>query len=218
MLRIQYASGLHLGRYFKTPFPPILSPIAPILLLAGNIGRPDQRIYRDFLHYCSRSWKHVIVVAGPDELYSTALTQVSVERRLAQCADVISEFQNVHYLDRDSVVCEGVHILGATLWSAPKEEDYRYIFTGERLLTKADIEAWHERDYAWIQETLDSLEEKPTVILTHHRPCCTFPGEHITVSGDMGFGFVSVPVEITSPESVADAACTAATAPASQMF
>ena len=209
MLRIQYASGLHLERYFKTPFPPILTPTAPILLLAGNIGRPDQRIYRDFLHYCSRSWKHVLVVAGPCELYSTMLTQVPIERRLAQCEDVASEFQNVYFLNRDSVTCEGVTILGASLWSEPKEEDYLYIFTEGRLITPADTQAWHARDYAWLQKEMASLK-KPAIILSHHCPCCIFPGEHITVSGDMGSGTIELKVPV-------DAAYTAATAPESQM-
>jgi hypothetical protein len=195
MLRIQYASGLHLERYFKTPFPPILKPMAPILLLAGNIGRPDQRIYRDFLHYCSRSWKHTVVVAGRSELYSREITTMSAERRLEQCAAVITEFQNVHFLERDSVTCEGVKILGVSLWSAPKSDDYRYIYTDGRLITEEDTAAWFARDSTWLKEAAASCIE-PAIILTHHR-CDNIP-RHITVSGEMDDGIINYQF----PESV----------------
>ena len=207
MLQIQYAGRLHLERFIKTPFPPILKPTAPILLLTGNIGRPDQWIYRDFLHYCSRSWKHVLVVAGPCELYSTMLTQVPAERRLAQCEDVIAEFQNVHFLNRERITCEGVTFLGASLW--PKrcpDIVYRYIFKDGWLITEEDTQAWHERDNAWLQAEMASLK-KPAVILTHF--CPDLEG-HTTVFADLdsGSGEITVPV---------DATCTAATAPESRM-
>jgi hypothetical protein len=209
MLRIQYASGLHLERYFKTPFPPILKPSAPVLLLAGNIGRPDQRIYRDFLHYCSRSWKHTVVVAGPRELYSREITTTAADRRLGQCEAVISEFQNVHFLERDSVTCEGVKILGTTLWSEPKSDDYRYIYTDGRLITEADTAAWFARDSAWLKDAVASCTE-PAIILTHHR-CDDVPG-HITVSGVMGDGIIDYP----APESVFAASETIAFEPVPQ--
>jgi len=154
--------------------------MAPILLLAGNIGRPDQRIYRDFLHYCSRSWKHTVVVAGRSELYSREITTISAERRLEQCDAVITEFQNVHFLERDSVTCEGVKILGVSLWSAPKSDDYRYIYTDGRLITEEDTAAWFARDSAWLKEAAASCIE-PAIILTHQL-CDNIPG-HITVSG-----------------------------------
>jgi len=207
MLRIQFAGRLHLERFIKTPFPPILTPTAPILLLTGNIGRPDQRIYRDFLHYCSRSWKHVLVVAGPSELYSTMLTQVPVERRLAQCEDVVNEFQNVYFLNRDSVICEGVTFLGASLW--PKlcpDIAYRYIFKDGWLITEEDTHAWHERDNTWLQKELASLK-KSAVILTHFSADCE---GHTTVSADLNSGTIELRVPV-------DAACTAVTAPESQM-
>jgi predicted phosphodiesterase len=42
-----------------------------VLVLAGDVGRPDRRGYRDFLHYCSQRWEKVFVVAGNHEFYNT---------------------------------------------------------------------------------------------------------------------------------------------------
>jgi hypothetical protein len=213
MLRIQYASGLHLERYFKTPFPPIIKPKAPILLLAGNIGRPDHRIYRDFLHYCSRSWKHTVVVAGRSELYSREITTVSAERRLGQCEAVISEFQNVYFLERDSVTCEGVKILGATLWSEPKSDDYRYVYTDGRLITEADTTAWYSRDSSWLKDEVASCIG-PTIILTHDH-CDAFPG-NITVSGKLSEGIIEIGEDFRDPELILAAADTTVYEPVTQ--
>ena len=105
MMRLQVAANLHLERYAKTPFPPILKPDAPTLLLAGNIARPNRRIYRDFLNYCARSWDHVMIVAGPCEL-----AVATVE----QCASRMREFPNVHFLNKTRIDREGVAFLGAT--------------------------------------------------------------------------------------------------------
>jgi len=50
-LRIQYASDLHLEHYEKTVFQIMLKPSAPVLVLAGDVGQPGRRSYRDFLYY-----------------------------------------------------------------------------------------------------------------------------------------------------------------------
>jgi hypothetical protein len=217
MLRIQFASGLHLERYFKTPFPPIIKPMAPILLLAGNIGRPDHRIYRDFLHYCSRSWKHTVVVAGRSELYSREITTVSAERRLSQCEAVISEFQNVYFLERDSVTCEGVKILGVSWWSEPKSEDYRYIYTNGRLITEADTADWYARDASWLKNAVASCKG-PTIVLTHDT-CDVLHEGIIPVSGKMPAGIIETAAEdFRDPELILAAADTTVYEPVTQMI
>lgn len=127
--RIQYASDLHLEFIEKTPFQPILTPVAPFLALAGDVGRPDKRSYRDFLYYCSRNWQQTFVVAGNHELYNSRhsgnwhhMPIQSIDTagdRMKQCAEVAKEFPNVHFLNRGryELPSEGVTILGATLWT-----------------------------------------------------------------------------------------------------
>lgn len=144
-MKIQYASDLHLEFYDKSAFQPMLRPVAPILALAGDVGRPDKRTYRDFLQYCSRNWRDVFVVAGNHELYNSRavvshtprfaesefynshhadswkhmpVTSVdTAQKRLEGCAAIASEFSNVHFLNRQRVNRDGIAFLGCTLWT-----------------------------------------------------------------------------------------------------
>jgi hypothetical protein len=182
MLRIQYASDLHLEFVDKTPFQPILKPIAPILSLAGDIGRPDRRSYEDFLHYCSRNWVAVFVVAGNHELYNSKSDAIhTVDQRLAMCESIAAKFPNVQFLNRRRADYGGIAFLGATLWTdtrgveaaAHRMNDYKMIYTGVgHNLTVTDTQAWHDRDRAWLASEIAACEEvgQPAVVLTHHLP------------------------------------------------
>lgn len=196
MLRIQYASDLHLELVDKTPFQAFLKPIAPVLALAGDVGRPDRRSYRDFLHYCSRNWDAVFVVAGNHEFYNSKAkhewkyvppTSIeTVEQRLAGCQTIIDEFPNIHFLDRTRHMYGGIAFLGATLWTNTRSiegysirmNDYNMICAGRdgegtpQPLTVADTQAWHERDRAWLAAEIAACEEagQPAVVITHHLP------------------------------------------------
>jgi len=66
--RIQYVSSLYVDSFEKViPFH-LVKPVAPTLVLSGNIGRPSSKQTGDFLRHCSRSWDSVIYVPGPLEL------------------------------------------------------------------------------------------------------------------------------------------------------
>lgn len=196
-MRVQYASDLHLELYDKTAFQPLLRPVAPILALAGDVGRPDKRTYRDFLQYCSRNWRNVFVVAGNHELYNSRhagnwkhMPDGSVDtaqRRLDACAAIAGEFPNVHFLNRRRVDDDGVAFLGCTLWTDLSQggaveagqmmNDYRLIAVpgedGKPMpITPELTSAWHFLDYSWLDSEISACEEegRPAVVITHHLP------------------------------------------------
>jgi hypothetical protein len=175
-MRIQYASDLHLEHFDKVAFQPILKPVAPVLALVGDLGQPGRRAYRDLMHYCSRNWAKVFVVAGNHELYHY---EKSADQLLAECKVITNEFSNVHFMDRTRIEYDGVTFLGATLWTNLTDHediaekymnDFRRIhhIDGRRIVP-ADVTAWHIRDRKWIQSELETCKN-PTVILTHHLP------------------------------------------------
>lgn len=127
-IRVQYASDIHLQHLGdRTPFGPILKPVAPVLALAGNIGVPGSRMYRDFLFYCSRSWDRVFVVPG--SLESSPSTSIVA---------VASEFPNVSILDRRRVMVDGVAFVGCTFWPGA---------SGDRVWLKEELRTCEEA--AW---------------------------------------------------------------------
>jgi hypothetical protein len=193
-LRIQYASDLHLEFFQKIAFDMILKPVAPLLALAGDVGRPADPLYRDFLAYCSQNWEDVFIVAGNHEFYNkktkeqwrfNPLAVESVGKRYQQCISAASEFPNVHFLQRDRIVRRGVTFLGATLWTdltgyekRAQEfmNDYNYTATREgdviRPVTPVDTTKWHLDDRTWLNQEIERAEEAglPVVVITHHLP------------------------------------------------
>lgn len=188
-MRIQYVSDLHLEFGCR---PPRLSPVAPILVLAGDIGNPFQESYRDFLADCARSWKHVVVVAGNHEFYNKYAADrwhvkgaETVADRLAACQAVARVAgSNVHFLDRGRVDIDGLAFLGCTLWSnvSGMEEQIEHGMSDCRVIcaegppwrraTAADIQIWHLRDLGWLVRELVACSEegRGAVVVSHHMP------------------------------------------------
>lgn len=96
--------------------------------------------------------------------------------------------ENLVFMDKDSILINGVRILGCTLWSfiPPHARDiceyslvdYRQIMVsdnnGQLVRLTAEISsAWFEDEFNWIKEEVgQSVQrgEQSVVILTHHTP------------------------------------------------
>jgi hypothetical protein len=206
LLRIQYASDLHLEILGTVPFPSLLKPVAPVLALAGDIGNPKSPDYQNFLKYCSSNWDHVVVVAGNHEFYNKKPgTPSTVAERLQACQDVATSFQNVRFLERERVDIGGVAFLGCSLWTdlsdpAAADEaesrmnDYRLIAVEkDRPLRAADVASWHARDRAWLDReiAIAAEEERPVVVLTHHLPSFDLIATKYAAAGLINRAFAS---------------------------
>ena len=44
-------------------------PIAPYLFLAGDIGKPDDHNFKDFMHYCNNNWTKTFYVFGNHDVW-----------------------------------------------------------------------------------------------------------------------------------------------------
>lgn len=206
-LRIQYASDLHLE--FRDNFvgTALLKPIAPVLALAGDIGSPYRREYRDFLAYCSKFWDRVFVVAGNHEFYNKrpvkpAHKSYTVSQMLATIRSHAAEFRNVHFLERDRVDYGGVAFLGCTLWTdtSVNHDLARSAMTDYKVITVDGVSAimpeqtteWHHRDHAWLAEGLATCADAgtPAVVLTHHLPSYAFVAARYATS-PINFCFAS---------------------------
>eukprot|EP00462_Mataza_sp_D1_P001513 CAMPEP_0175095284 /NCGR_PEP_ID=MMETSP0086_2-20121207/4064_1 /TAXON_ID=136419 /ORGANISM="Unknown Unknown, Strain D1" /LENGTH=324 /DNA_ID=CAMNT_0016368503 /DNA_START=56 /DNA_END=1027 /DNA_ORIENTATION=- len=138
-LRIQIASDLHLEmfgswkavtrkikghkNFQRSAGPPLITPSAPILALLGDIGCPatDMESYKNFLNEMADRFEHVIVLAGNHEFYQTHWRQSAAPLTCSEIKQVIQclcdKRPNLHFLDRKSIVLNGIRICGATLWS-----------------------------------------------------------------------------------------------------
>lgn len=137
MVRIQYASDLHINDWpNQTTYDNFIIPVAPILIVAGDICSAMDKSYSTFLRWCSQNWKLVIIITGNHEYYrldpvditlpngqvsqshTQPVTMANVDRFIV---NLTSYYNNVVFLQNGaSYVIPGTHIriIGATLWSA----------------------------------------------------------------------------------------------------
>jgi hypothetical protein len=218
-MRIQYASDLHL-EFRSGPFSALLKPAAPILVLAGDIGRPDKPEYRNFLQYCSRNWDNTVVIAGNHELYNDKpesqwllFPPHTVAQRHGMCATAAAEFSNVHFLQQGRKVINGVAFLGATLWTDLRDSadaltaetrmnDYRLI--ADRLvepITAALVNRWHWEDRMWLLREIAACAEeaRPAVVVTHHLPSFQLIASRFAGAGRINAAFASDVEELVKP-------------------
>lgn len=190
VIKIQYASDLHLEFYERAKtWDPILVPVPDtILVLAGDIGYPNKALYKQFLEYCSKSWKQVYIVAGNHEFYNKDcgpggkrwFVPETVAARLATIETICGTFPNVCFLNRRTVDLDSETVLlGCTLWSQPTKEvtdamndTSRIWTTREAKLTREDMCKMNEIDKAWLRETCAAATAtgKKIIVVTHYLP------------------------------------------------
>lgn len=166
----------------------LLRPVAPILILAGDIGKPGKPIYENFMGLVSNLFEQVFYVPGNHEYYGGTI-----------------EEGNKKMPNADKVTClveEGVVIYGVTLWTKiavsdihecmKRIADYTHIKKLEDRrkvhIDTVDTDELHEEQLNGIKEMIAKCKENEwkLVLVTHHAPLleCNHP-EYL----DKGAGF-----------------------------
>ncbi|MFK7886969.1 MAG: metallophosphoesterase, partial [Gammaproteobacteria bacterium] len=149
---------------------------ADVAILAGDIGVGVSTL--DWIHTKFPTLP-VIYVLGNHEFYRGNLDDVAAFKAGAQ--------KNVHVLERDSVVIDGIRFLGTTLWTdfrlfglaereffmmeaSERMPDFRLIGNGQEGFTALDSIAMHDKSVEWLQSQLAEPFDGDTVVVTHHAP------------------------------------------------
>jgi Icc-related predicted phosphoesterase len=127
----------------------------------------------------------VMYVSGNHEFYGEALDKMGEAIRV-EC----EKYSNVHYLDCDEYVLQGVRFLGVTLWTdfllfgtdlkrdvmvdaGKVMNDYQRIrvaSAGYRKLRPQDTAQLHAEQRSWLEGKLLESFPGPTVVITHMAP------------------------------------------------
>lgn len=184
--RVQVLSDLHLElgqikdgqQYFSFSFPAN----APILLLAGDIGRlVDYDAYLAFLAAQTSRFATVLLVLGNHEFYD-----LDYDAGLAEARRLVAEprldgrvvlLDKTRWDDPDS----GVSVLGCTLWSAIPEDARTVVKL--RISDYRQIKSWsperhdevHVQEASWLREQVARFNGEAggrrLLVATHHAPC-----------------------------------------------
>lgn len=177
-VKIQTLSDLHLEFYENFPQPSVQG---NILLLAGDIGYPQQQNYVDFLKWCGQNFLLTFIIAGNHEFYSKRVPHLEMLQILKGVTT-----NNVIFMEdqlcRVDCMDDSFYIYGCTLWTYPSEyikhnmNDYKkitYLKSSEpRIRNPLDTEyvkILNQRSRQLLLEALYSVDGR-LIIMTHHLP------------------------------------------------
>lgn len=149
---LQFASDLHLERGYKRD----IIPLKPCLVLAGDIGYPNQNSYKQFLLGMSHKFDKVFVISGNHE-FDNLTNPFSIEPVEYQIRNICALRNNLFYLQKSQHViddADNIILAGCTLFSElPKSKnDYHYEHT------------------LWLRKITKENKNNNYVIATHHCP------------------------------------------------
>lgn len=192
-MRITLMSDIHIE--FRDKFTPT-NPGSDVLILSGdifvidyltrNLDSPYHALALDFLDFIDRvckEWKHVIYICGNHEFYYGRIdTHVKLLRQF------LSYYENLHILDNQSVIIDGIKFVGSTMWTDANKKDPMTIHhLGERMndfrliswksgprayqkLKVSETVHIHERSVEYLKSEISGYDGK-VVVCTHHAPC-----------------------------------------------
>ncbi len=171
-MNLHILNDLHIE--FEDFVPPATK--ADVVVLAGDIG-----VGMEGLRWAQARFpdKPVIYVPGNHEFYQHDITLI--HQLKAEAPD------NIHVLDDDQVVINGVRFLGSTLWTdfalfgeadkffamqtaRQQMMDFSIIQNHDQRFTPEDAIKLHEASRDWLAIMLADVFDGKTVVVTHHAP------------------------------------------------
>jgi Icc-related predicted phosphoesterase len=173
-MKIQVLSDIH------NEFSELRIPItdADVVILAGDIDVKLRAI-----PWALKFDKPVIYVLGNHEFYKMQIEKVKDKTR------GLVQNSNIHFLDDEELIIDGVRFLGGTLWTdfnlfgrsnaefamidaQFNMSDFQVIRIGPsfRRLLPRDTVIFHEKTVAFLSEKLVQPYDGKTVVVTHHAP------------------------------------------------
>lgn len=176
-MRIQFCSDLHLEMNKPVEYTELLTPVAPVLALLGDIGDPESDELRKFIEWCTRMWKQVLYIPGNHEFWRL---KPGSKKTISSALTILRSFEklfpNFLLMWRGKVYSEdGIIVLGTPLWSRPAEgviphEHERAWVDNDRTFDAQTLATLHQEDLNWLKQELTAARGTMVVILTHYAP------------------------------------------------
>jgi predicted phosphodiesterase len=177
-MRLHILSDLHVE--FEAFVPPSTS--SDVVILAGDIHVGNRGVDWAKATFPNQP---VIYILGNHEYYGKAFPKHIEDLRK------FADGSNVHILEQDYIVIDGITFLGCTLWTDFKlfgepriagshatqvMADYRKIRVSPqyRKLRSLDTAVIHAKSLRWLDSEIEKLKSdgNKVVIITHHAPSC----------------------------------------------
>jgi predicted phosphodiesterase len=187
-MEFQYFSDIHTELYSGVECPRFqvlihdLKPIAPYLILAGDIGHPFSDIYKEFLELVAKKFKRVFLIAGNHEYYTKnggMRPEAWMSYVDTHITGICREIGNVTYLQNQVYhfpAPSNLSIFGGTFWSLVKHEEENTLRTSSndlqniQNLTYDTIRMLHYEACTSLAKALVKHSDRIFLVVSHHLP------------------------------------------------
>lgn len=182
-MKFQYFSDIHTEEYKSNPkkLIKILQQIkvsAPYLILAGDIGDPFSKIYKDCIQLLSKLFEHTFLICGNHEYYTKVHNNtdwmVLVHNEIRTFT---STLDNVTFLDNDvfHIPDSDISIFGATFWTEinESEESIKKYIADYKCIPNFTIQysnELHQMSCQKLHASLDMFHTRRFIVISHHLP------------------------------------------------
>jgi len=179
-MKIQYCSDLHLEFHdnlrMMNAKDPALEVLGDLLIIAGDVGYlVDKNVeHLRLWKWMSEHYRQVLMVAGNHEFYNNGDIAAMGESWQKMF------LPNVGYYYNKVVRIDDIDFILSILWSriSPVDEmvvqsgmnDHRQILYNRHRLTAKDITDEFEKNFAFIQKSVETSDAEKIVVVTHHLP------------------------------------------------
>lgn len=144
-----------------------------VLVLAGDIASGSSNTMDVIKFFRDQGFPQIVYVPGNHEYYGTSIEDFNDKMIEKSC-----NFDNVHYLNRNSVEINGVVFIGATLWTNFRDDwfaeqtakrgiaDFKYI----KGFTTSHAKQRFSDDLDFISKETFNNQDKHCVVVTHFLP------------------------------------------------
>jgi hypothetical protein len=191
-MKIQLISDLHLEYLGTSQFERLITPSAPILIMAGDISTHNYKYLSSFLQWVSQHFETTLWILGNHEYYDRTqmMTMPMIGSKLRRMCP-----SNVHLLDNQSIDLGGVAFIGTTLWSQLPDRskpiveksinDYHSIYVHPQQLIMVDeTNQLHQKVVAYLKQELSKVTSSQDVV-TSSQDVVTSSQDVVTSSQDV---------------------------------
>lgn len=172
-MKFQLISDIHLE--FDDSFRITKEKDTDVLVLAGDIGYPKEKHFKDFISDCCSKFKHVIYTTGNHDYYHNEVEEINNYIR-----SEFKELENFHFLLNDTLEFpeEKIVFWGSTLWSEvpiSKRAIVKLKINDFSLINNFSINDYnllHNQAKKSLQDFIsdETWKDFKRIVVTHHAP------------------------------------------------
>ena len=168
--RLQYASNLNVHMMSVIQARQLLNPVAPNLVLLGDIGIPNCRKTSEFFSWCGDNYEKVYWIPGFLEMSDSEGTH-NWNERIEQCCETVQSSPTVKVTVKHDVLLKEhrIQLLLTTLWHTTDKPIYTYTRQGPKQMTFQDFNELTNSDMSWLLQT-SAKHSLPIVWMTYSSP------------------------------------------------